>query len=766
MNSRLFLPLLILCALPLSAVADDAAVLKIFETRCADCHREDETPILHAGINLFSLRATEGEPESILDRVTRADGVKGRMPKSTGKPGDPGHVAPLTTEEIAALTAWAQGDSKPTVAGAPPEASSAPAAMPAPAPRPFVPLREEIRLIAADVAGLDPALRPFSRYLTLTNLANGTDTAEPQLETYRAALSKLLNSLSRGAKIVVPVAVDPGRTIYRLDLRDYGWTAGDWEEHLVKGYPYGLRGIDGRAEKDIADATRSASAWVRGDWFAFAAAQEPLYHRLLHLPETEAELEKQFGVDTLGNLRAGQALRAGFRLSGVSQGNRLIERHEGTGGMYWKSYDFTPLVRTGGHDLFRSPLGPVGAGLTGNPDREFVHDGGEIIFRLPNGLHGYYLSTSDGTRLNRGPTEIVQDRNRRDGAILNGISCMKCHAAGMVYARQEPLEKFVDEVGPVALAAGLDREETHAVKDLYADASRLQAAVKADEEAYLAVVKAAMPGYHEELDPVSRLYNRFRDEIRLESLAAEFGEEDASFLDRLRESRDADLESLVSQFEAGLGFPRASWLDQFKSIAAALGYHLMDFAPVSYAEFTRDAPQAGGNEGQVALAEGGQLRIATDQPSYRFGELLTVKVKATEGVYLRLYHLSATKEVQQIFPNEARPDNFIRGGEEIVLGTKRDGDLAPDEFRFRMKEPAGTEIILAVASPVQFTDRENLTFGRGEGFKGFAGEHDLRQARGRGTKGLEVETRDAAGTVTGRRAAPVFEARAVYTVAP
>jgi len=183
---------------------------------------------------------------------------------------------------------------------------------------------------------------------------------------HRAGLSKLLNAISRAGKITVPVAIDPAKTIYRIDLRDYLLTAEDWEQHIARGYPYALRGIDGRAEADIEKYTHSRVGYLRADWFVFAASQPPLYHELLHLPATEQELEKMQGVDTLANLRAGRALRAGFRQSGVSQGNRLIERHEATTGMYWKSYDFTPLVRTGHDDLFRSPLGPVGAGLTKN----------------------------------------------------------------------------------------------------------------------------------------------------------------------------------------------------------------------------------------------------------------------------------------------------------------------------------------------------------------------------------------------------------------
>jgi hypothetical protein len=96
--------------------------------------------------------------------------------------------------------------------------------------RAFIPLREEISLIAEDVEKLPESTRPFVRYLTLTNLANLRDASgkpvedETQMETYRAALTKLLNSLSHEGQITVPVAVDAGKTIYRFDLRHYGWT--------------------------------------------------------------------------------------------------------------------------------------------------------------------------------------------------------------------------------------------------------------------------------------------------------------------------------------------------------------------------------------------------------------------------------------------------------------------------------------------------------------------------------------------------------------
>lgn len=762
-------------SLALSAQADDAQVLKILEQKCADCHSDgDEEPPLHGGINLTKLRGDEDGLKSVMDRISRPDETKGRMPKSKGKPGDPAYLAPLAAEELTALKEWAAGTTAPApaVAEAPAPATTAPAAdtkpsaPAAPPPRRFIPMDEEVRIIATDVMKLPESTQPFTRYLTLTNLANLRDAQgqpvedEKQMETYRAAISKLLNSLSHEGQIRVPAAVDAEKTVYRFDLRDYGWTQQEWEQLVVAGYPYALRGFNARQEREIAEATHSASAWVRADWFVFAASQPPLYNQLLRLPDNDRELERQLGVDVRHNLLHKRALRAGFRESGVSQGNRMIERHElgSYPGAYWKSYDFSPLELHGQHDLFRSPLGPVGAGLTPNKDREFAHDGGEIIWNLRNGLQAYYLSTAAGVKLDRAPTEIVQDRKRRDGAIINGISCMACHESGMKYTLDKPLEEFHDEVGPIALKAGLDRMEQRVVEDIYASKEKLHQVVKLDEERFKKALAASIPGYDQPLDPVERLYKRFKADIKLETLAAEFGEEDPTFIEKLKDTRNADLESIATQLESGMGFPRSGFLDQFRTITQALRYHQLDYTPMAYTEFTSGISKAGGQIGQVTLSDGGRLTVSTDKAHYVKGEQMTVRLKCTEGVFVRLYHFSADRKLTQIFPNAGQTQNFVPGGREVTLP-------APgDAFRFMMDAPFGTEIILAVASPVQFTDADNLKFAQGEIFKSFP-EADLRQAARRGIKGLTVEVSNATGKVVGERSAPTFTARAVFTVA-
>ena len=100
--------------------------------------------------------------------------------------------------------------------------------------------------------------------------------------------------------------------------------------------------------------------------------------------------------------------RAGTNNSGVSNHNRVIERHSSQHGAYWKSYDFAGSVGT--QNIFNHPL-------------SFTHDGGEVIFNLPNGLQGYYVTNASGFRLDDAPISIVSNPAASDPTVRNGLSC-------------------------------------------------------------------------------------------------------------------------------------------------------------------------------------------------------------------------------------------------------------------------------------------------------------------------------------------------------
>ena len=120
----------------------------------------------------------------------------------------------------------------------------------------------------------------------------------------------------------------------------------------------------------------------------------------------------------------------------MSAQNRLVEWLTTDAGFYARSFDFGP--DNGRGKLARFPLGPTELPAaqpgTGFAALAFAHDGGEVIFTLPNGLHGYLLLDGAGDRIDEGPIAVVGDSQQTAGtpAIVNGVSCFACHDRGVI----------------------------------------------------------------------------------------------------------------------------------------------------------------------------------------------------------------------------------------------------------------------------------------------------------------------------------------------
>ncbi len=200
-------------------------------------------------------------------------------------------------------------------------------------PRTLVTEAHLVRTVLADLQALEPRQRRFARYLTLTPLANAGVTEE-MLHGHQQALAKLVNSLSWHPRISPPRPIDTARTIYRLDLRTYKWTARMWER-LALVYPYRLSETSAAA-KACTTLTGSAQPYLRGDWFLATASRPPFYHDFLQLPNTDRALERLLQVDVVANLQDDNVLRIGFNGSGVARNNRVLERHDAAHGAYWQ----------------------------------------------------------------------------------------------------------------------------------------------------------------------------------------------------------------------------------------------------------------------------------------------------------------------------------------------------------------------------------------------------------------------------------------------
>jgi mono/diheme cytochrome c family protein len=413
-------------------------------------------------------------------KVVPGDPDKSRLFKRAGKNKDmpPEEEKQRPTDaEIAVLEKWIQ-------AGAPaPPADAEPA-------RSFVGLADELTAMRDHLRKVDRADRPYVRFFTLRHLHNlpGDRVKGSDLRVVRAALSKVVNSLSRRKDIVVPKACDPAGTVLAVNLKDLDWDRpGPWEA-VLRAYPYLLlhdKAPDQAETRDLAaevyELAGTTGPAVRADWFVATAARPPLYHTLLDLPTSAGRLERDLGVDVAANIRTGaKARRAGFNASGVSGHNRLVERHPSRDGAYWKSYDFTSSAGRG--NLFVYPLGPAFPDHP-YPRNVFRHDGGEVIFSLPNGLQGYFLVDGKDDRIDEGPIAVVSDGKKTSGtpAIVNGLSCMACHAHGTI--------PFADQVRDGHILGGAARDF---VKRLYPEAAEMDELVAKDRRRFLAALEEAV----------------------------------------------------------------------------------------------------------------------------------------------------------------------------------------------------------------------------------------------------------------------------------
>lgn len=563
----LFLPASLSAAEPDPKLA--AAGYNVLKTYCYRCHGVkfdvEGYNVLNRDILLNKVPEDDekaryivpGKPDASL--MWQRTGAKKDMP--------PGSNAKPSADELATLKQWIES-------GAP---------FPAATKRTFVTEKDLYSYIRDDLRATEREDRRFRRYFSLANLnnnayeqrvgKNGKNFDEADLRLARAAFAKLANSLSWKPEIVVPRIVDKGKAevLLSIDLRDLGWDERHLWIEILKCNPYALKQTTSADDQlremanEIYEMTGTLVPYVRVDWFLDTAARPPLYHTMLGLPETAQEVEKLLKVDVEGDFLREKLVRAGFAESGVSMSNRLVDRHQALYGAYWKSYDFAKSEGEG--NLFSHPLGPK---FKANPyDRQaFVHAGGEMIFNLPNGMQGYYLTDNQGKRLDKGPVEIVRDLKETAGSpeVVNGISCMACHEHGVIRFKdtiRDGLAVFDDARQKVQrlfpksadMKRWLDKDEARFMRS-YEDAAGSFLRVGPDQD-------RAVKSFPE---PVGFLARYFQKDLELEDAAAELGFADPKEL-MYAIKANPDLRELgLGPLLQGAAIKRALWQSTDRSI--------------------------------------------------------------------------------------------------------------------------------------------------------------------------------------------------------
>ncbi len=589
----------------------------------------------------------------------------------------------LSAEEVAAIKAWIAAD-----------APAFPAGKVRTPPKELAFGNEAIlESILRDIRRMPVADRKFARYFSIAHRLNAGASKE-ELAIEREALAKAINHLSWQAELVRPIPIETTRTVLRIDLRKLGWDKQPFRQvkngKFVAGsklnlfdlalleYPYGVVSHKSDtyltlAEEFLNHASQARPiAYVRADWFVSTVTQPPLYEDFLQLPRTIKELETLLGVDSAADLANSKAVRAGMLQSGVSRNNRVVERHEGKYGAYWKSFDFQSSQ--GSDNIFSDLINLKPAG-------------GEMIFTLPNGLQAYYITNAKGERIDSAPTAVVTDVNASDKTVRNGLSCMRCHERGM--------KTFADVVRPTlrklgnAAPAGTD---VKAVLKLYPEQSALDALVKQDEERFTNAMEQLLgkPQTVEALKPVSK---GFLDlPLSLSQAGAEVGLSDSKQFKNDARWKQKLLDFGFSALLAGEYVPRDAWEGKFERLVRGLrlGIPLVPLDSLTGADYVPNSPAPFGIE----------LKTNKSGNIFTNNEEIVIFVKPSKDVFIELIGTSAR-------------------GRKVVLAPATTKVKAGTQFRFpaegkslKAKGGAGKEQITVFASEVAFGDGELL---RGDG---------------------------------------------------
>ena len=507
----MIIPLTLIAALSAPALVETDDVpsraFQVLKTYCHGCHGKDGEDeggldyVLDRDQLIRKNKVVAGRPDKslLVKRLTAArkpmpplddDRVKGRPSRA----------------EVASVVAWVE-------AGAP--------AFPVETGRTEPPHRDSrpvenghraiLEAIDAELKSFQPEKARRRRYFSLASARAGAANSESDLRLMQAGVSKLLNSLSWRRNVVTPRLL-LGGSLMAIDLADLDWDATRAWDKILGVYPYGLKFDGAGAPRGMAilagrvyAATGTELPVVRADWFLATASQpgqgftgqvpykdrapasgRPLYESLLNLPDDARILESKLNVDLKDHFDLDKLARAGFTKSGVSNQNRIIERHDSSLGAYWISWDFK--TDEGRQRIARFPLGPVELAGARFANHAFEHDGGEIIFHLPNGLQGYMLINAKGAAIPEGPPDVVRDKDEtagRNTLIVNGLSCIACHARGLKRDFQEGVRE-----GNVVGGEALDK-----VLRIYPPRDELDRLMREDDVLFARGMKAACGPY-------------------------------------------------------------------------------------------------------------------------------------------------------------------------------------------------------------------------------------------------------------------------------
>jgi hypothetical protein len=350
--------------------------------------------------------------------------------------------------------------------------------------------------VANDLARLDADDATFTRYASIAN--RWVDGAcGPTLTAERQGLSKFVNSLSLDATVTPPLQIDAAGTLYRINLRDYGWDrpveisghayADVWEA-LIASNPFAVPFVGDDADDAVADSGTSIPVMFSNSLIATGTRPE-VYYAILDIPPSYDELLADLGVDP-----AEPGVRAGY-------GDRpeVIATHRELGfrsGYLWE----LRVIDGPSGALFNDPLQ--------NPTGER-----QLLFTLANGLQAFAYAESAGLRTD--DSDLLLDTNEDNFRAVVPRTPLRQHPQG---------PSLTDQVRAY-MADNPDRfsaEALAAISAVYPGAEAISELIRSDYETF---TRPALEAAGIDLrlpEPIMKTYDAYNGDMTLEDVAGDF----------------------------------------------------------------------------------------------------------------------------------------------------------------------------------------------------------------------------------------------------
>lgn len=383
----------------------------------------------------------------------------------------------------------------------------------------------------ADALTLNSADVLNTVYLSGANFVNFQD----DVRTAMRGTTLGLNLLSNRSFIESMRPIDPERSIWAVDLRDFFGNQASVNWRLIEDNAV-IRIVSETARfRNLQFVTQKRIPIMHAQIFLETAFKASVYYRIKDVPTLENDFWNKVGVDRQRDFdqRDDEIFLAGFQESLIAPDhNRVVRRMEGDDGACWNTYDVDAVAVVPENNYFLFPFPPEARSA-----RTLQHAAGEILCRQANGLFVMALYNGAGIRADLAPTTVVV--NTRTAALgldpsITLRDCTGCHTNFVLPVRDE-------------LRGQLDRAPFGAADKLlaqifYRRQTELDQAIARDNQEYANTLNQMQisPGGQDAMNV--GVIDKMRDGFDAKELAAFLYLPEDEFIQRLQGSANASQE--------------------------------------------------------------------------------------------------------------------------------------------------------------------------------------------------------------------------------